>query len=373
MIRTVDPLTDPCSDLPPWEEFSIAVVIPAYNEAAHIVDVLRGLPTWIRHIIVVDDASRDGTADVVDGLAEEDERVVLIRHERNAGVGGAMISGFRKARELQAQIVVKMDGDGQMSPDHLPRLLAPLVAGEADFTKGNRFHDFAALAQMPLLRRAGNMGLSFLTKASVGYWRCFDPCNGFVAMRGEVLAAIQLERLHASYFFETSLLAELYLLGACIRDVPMPAIYGNEVSHLSITRVLCEFPPKLLWCFARRLLLKNFVYDFSMETIYLLSGLPLLLGGAIFGGWNWWRVAQAGVGAPTGTVVISAMLIILGFQLLLSAVSEDLQSAPSEPLCDWPLGPRRTPVAVGGMKSGLDASQWAAASPADPPSRQVKF
>jgi glycosyltransferase involved in cell wall biosynthesis len=321
----------------PLAAHRIAIVLPAYNEAARIAETLRCLPEYVRHIIVVDDCSRDATSQVVRSLAESDPRIELIRHEKNQGVGGAMITGFARARELEAQLVVKMDGDGQMSPADLPALLRPLVSGQADFSKGNRFHDFLALASMPPLRRAGNMGLSFLTKAAVGYWNIADPCNGYVAIRGEVLQALPLPALQRSFFFETSLLAQLFLLGAVIRDVPMPARYGQEKSKLRIGRVLLEFPPKLLGCFVRRAVLKNFIYDFSMESLYLLAAMPLLLGGGLYGGVNWLRYAWLGVGAPTGTVVLPAMMIILGFQLLLSALGEDVRNVPSRPLCGGPL------------------------------------
>jgi glycosyltransferase involved in cell wall biosynthesis len=313
--------------------YRIAVVMPAYNEAARIADTLQSIPSYVRHIIVVDDCSRDATSEVIRRLAEEDERIELIRHEKNQGVGGAMITGLTRARELQAQLIVKMDSDGQMSPDDLPALLRPLINGQADFAKGNRFHDFLALTQMPPIRRAGNMALSFLTKAAVGYWNIADPCNGYVAIRGEVLSALPISSLQRSYFFETSLLGQLFLLGAVIRDVPMPARYGNEQSKLRVTRILLEFPPKLLGCLFRRLVLKNFIYDFSMESLYLLAAMPLLVGGALYGGWNWLWYASLGVGAPTGTVVIPAMLIILGFQLLLSALVEDVRNVPQRPLC----------------------------------------
>lgn len=317
--------------------YRIAIVLPAYNEAARITETLLGLPDYVRHIIVVDDCSRDTTSDVVRKLAESDPRIELIRHEKNQGVGGAMITGLTRARELRAQLVVKMDADGQMSPTDLPALLRPLISGQADFAKGNRFHDFLALASMPPLRRAGNMGLSFLTKAAVGYWNIADPCNGYVALRGEVLQALPLHALQRSYFFETSLLGQLFLLGAVIRDVPMPARYGQEQSKLRISRVLLEFPPKLFGCLLRRLVLKNFIYDFSMESLYLLAALPLLLGGGLYGGINWARYAWLGIGAPTGTVVIPAMTIILGFQLLLSALGEDVRNVPTRPLCGGPL------------------------------------
>ncbi|MCI0358017.1 MAG: glycosyltransferase family 2 protein [Planctomycetaceae bacterium] len=323
------PADDPHDEL---GQYHVAVVIPAYNEERHIARVIASVPAFVRHIIVVEDCGQDQTAQVVERIAADDPRVFLVRHDRNQGVGGAMVSGFRLAVKLKAQIVVKMDGDGQMSADYLAELIDPLVRGQADLAKGNRFHDFPALARMPFVRRLGNVALSFLTKMAVGYWTCFDPCNGYVAIRGEVLRRLPLDKLHRSYFFETSLLAQLYLLGAVVADVPMPAIYGDEVSHLSVSRVLVEFPPKLAACLARRLLLKNLLYDFSMLSIFALAAILFLTTGVLYGGTNWILFAMAGQAAPTGTVVIPAMLITLGVQFLLSAVSEDLRAVPGKPL-----------------------------------------
>lgn len=311
----------------------IALVIPAYRVERHIGQVLRSVPHWVRHVVVVDDASPDGTYAVVQEAAAGDERIIILRHERNQGVGGAMITGFRKALDLGAHIAVKVDGDGQMSMEDLPALLAPLIASRADYAKGNRFRDFRRLRQMPPVRRMGNMALSFLAKAATGYWTCFDPTNGFVAIRSEVLSQIPFEKIHRSYFFEISMLAQLYLLGAVVMDVPMPARYGTEVSSLSIRRVLMEFPPKLVAAFLQRIVLRHFVYDFNMVSLYLLIGVPMCLAGTLFGGYEWWQYAHAGVRAPTGTVMIPTLLVILGFQLLLGAAGFDLQAVPLEPLC----------------------------------------
>ncbi len=317
-----------------FRRYAIAAVIPAYNVDRHIAEVLRTLPGFVRHIIVVDDASTDATAEVVSQVAARDRRVLLVRHAHNQGVGGAMITGFRKALELGAEVVVKVDGDGQMDPSYLPALLTPLLRGEADYAKGNRFRDFHALRQMPWIRRLGNMALSFAAKAATGYWNCFDPTNGFIAIRAEVLRQLPLERIDRSYYFETSMLSHLYLLGACVRDVPIPARYGEETSNLSIRRVLVTFPFKLAHTFLRRLILKNYLYDFTMESVYLLAGLPLLLFGMLFGGYKWAYYARLGVAAPTGTVMLPTISVILGIQLLLSAISIDLQSVPREPI--WP-------------------------------------
>ena len=248
------------------------------------------------------------------------------------GVGGAMITGYRKTLDYGAQVVVKIDGDGQMDMEYLPRLLQPLIEGKADYTKGNRFRDFKSLQQMPFIRRVGNMGLAFLAKAATGYWQTFDPTNGFNAIRSEVLAELPLEQINRTYYFETSMLANLYLIGAVVKDVPMPARYHGEVSSLLVHRILFEFPPKLISTLLRRVILKNFIYDFSMGSIYLLTGLPLLLFGFIFGIIKWIQYASIDIPAPTGTVMLATLSVLLGLQLVLSAIEIDLRSVPTEPL-----------------------------------------
>lgn len=314
------------------EKYNICAVIPAYRVEKQIDAVLRSIPRSVQHIIVVDDASPDATHEVVAAAARRDARIVLVRHSTNQGVGGAMVSGFKKAIELGPEIVVKIDGDGQMDLAHLDALLEPLVQGKADYAKGNRFRDFASLRRMPFVRRIGNLALGFLAKAATGYWHMFDPTNGFVAMRLEALRQLPLERIDRSYFFETSMLANLYMVGAVVRDVPMPARYQGEGSSLVIGRVLADFPPKLLLTFFRRLGLRNFIYDFSMSSVYLLAGLPLLLFGLIFGAIKWYEYATRGIPAPTGTVMLPTLCVLVGIQFLISAVEIDLRSSPSEPL-----------------------------------------
>lgn len=321
-----------------FHKHCIAAVIPCYRVEREIESVLQAIPSYIKHIIAVDDASPDSTADRVAASAKEDERLILIRHPSNRGVGGAMVTGYRKALDLGAQVVVKIDGDAQMDMADLPRLLQPLIEGRADYTKGNRFRDFVSLQKMPFIRRVGNMGLAFLAKAATGYWHTFDPTNGFTAIRSEVLAQLPLNMVDRTYYFETSMLANLYLLGAVVKDVPMPARYQGEASSLIIRRVLFEFPLKLISTFVRRLVLKNFIYDFSMGSIYLLAGLPLLIFGLTFGIYKWTQYTTIGVPAPTGTVMLPTLSVLLGIQLLLSAIEIDLRSVPTEPLTN-PLTP----------------------------------
>jgi dolichol-phosphate mannosyltransferase len=315
----------------------IAAVVPAYNVGRELGEVLRQIPSVVQSVIVVDDASRDDTAAVAEAFSKIDPRISLIRHDRNRGVGGATVTGFRKALESGADIVVKIDGDGQMPLWLIPQLVQPLVDGSADYTKGNRFRDFNSLRTMPLARRIGNVILSFLAKAATGYWQCFDPTNGFIAIRADVLSQLPLNRLDESYFFETSMLSRLYLFGAVVREIPMPARYAGETSNLSIARVIRQFPGRLTWSLVRRIVLKNFVYDFNLESFHILCGIPLLVAGVIYGGYHWWWYSSHHQAAPTGTVVLPAMLVILGVQLLLSAVNLDLQAVPREPINVGPI------------------------------------
>jgi dolichol-phosphate mannosyltransferase len=315
----------------------VAAVIPAYNVETELGEVLRQMPALFTTVIVVDDASRDGTAALAERYAQLDRRILVIHHEQNRGVGGAMVTGFRKALETGADVVVKVDGDGQMPLWLVPQLIEPLVAGTADYTKGNRFRDFAAIRTMPIIRRIGNVGLSFLAKAATGYWHCFDPTNGFVAIRADVLSQLPLQKVDPTYFFETSMLSHLYVLGAVVKEVPMPARYAGEPSSLSIPRIIRQFPGRLLWSLLRRLALKNFVYDFNLESFHLLAGLPMLLAGMLYGGYHWIWYSSRNLAAPSGTVVLSALLIMLGMQLLVSAVNLDLQSIPREPINGGPI------------------------------------
>jgi dolichol-phosphate mannosyltransferase len=311
---------------------SLAVVIPAYRVEQEIEKVVRSIPNYVQYIIVVDDSSPDRTTEILDLLTRDEPRLVLVRHDINQGVGGAMVSGFRKAIDLGAQIVIKIDGDGQMDPAYIQDLITPLIQGKADYCKGNRFRDFVALRQMPVIRRFGNIVLGFLTKVATGYWNIFDPTNGYLAIRTDVLAQLPLERIARNYYFETSMLSELYLIDAYVLDVPMPARYGNQPSSLVIYRIMFEFPFRLLITFFRRITLKYFLYDFSMVSIYLLSGIPLFLFGLIFGIIKWIKYASIMVPAPTGTVILPMLCVILGIQFILSAIQIDLQSLPRNPL-----------------------------------------
>jgi len=307
-------------------EFHIAVVIPAYKVAAQIQGVIAAVPRDVRHVLVVDDASPDDLRDVLKKV--NDPRLVVLRHDANRGVGAAMKTGFAKALELGADVVVKIDGDGQMDPRLIADFVRPLLEGRADLTKGNRFSDLAFIRKMPFVRRFGNLALSFLVKLASGYWHVFDPCNGYVAVRAEVLKRMLFRRLADRYFFEISFLCEAYFARAVLEDVPMTPVYAEEASSLKPSRIVFEFSPKLVVRTIRRILASYFLYDFNVVSLMLVAGFPLFVFGVVWSGYHWILVLQTGVLATTGTVVIGALSIILGFQLLLEGLVLDVQNEP---------------------------------------------
>lgn len=309
----------------------VAVVIPCYRVGDALADVIARTGPEVGLIVVVDDACPEGSP--ARALATvDDPRVRCVTHATNQGVGGATISGYRVALEAGAGIVIKLDGDGQMDPALIPALIAPLIAGHADYTKGNRFHRLGHLRGMPPLRLTGNTALSFLTKASSGYWQLFDPTNGFTAIHAAVLAQIDLDRLAKRYFFESDLLYHLNQLRAVVVEMPMPARYGDERSSLRPLRMIRPFLAGNLRNLVRRIGYGYFLRGFSIASVELLLALPLLAFGLGFGLDQWLASLRLGQPATAGTVMLAALPIILGTQFLLSWLNFDVAAEPSQPI-----------------------------------------
>ncbi len=305
---------------------SIAVVIPAYRVASHVGSVIAEVPASVRHIIVVDDASPDPIQDVLAKIVEP--RLIVLRHEVNRGVGGAMKTGFQKALDLGVDIVVKVDGDGQMDPALIPLFVEPIASGQADFTKGNRFDDLSFIRQMPFVRRMGNLALSFLVKVASGYWHAFDPTNGYVALGTNVLRRINSKRLADRYFFEISLLCEAYFTRAVLQDIPMKPVYANETSSLNPLATLGDFGPRLIGRSVNRVFMSYFMRDFNVVSVFLLAGVPSLMFGIVWSAYHWILSARLQMVASTGTVIVGMLPIVLGFQLVLQAIVLDVGNEP---------------------------------------------
>lgn len=310
------------------QKILIAAVIPAYNVEKYIGRVVRNLPDFVDHIIVVDDCSEDFTFQEVETI--NDNRIHLIKHIKNQGVGGAMLSGYKLAFSLGADIIVKIDGDDQMDPSYIKYLVKPIIEFKADYTKGNRFLHIKELQKMPIIRRIGNLGLSFLTKLASGYWNIFDPTNGYTAIHREAYKLLNKEKIDKDFFFETSMLIQLQRIHALVRDVPIPAKYDDQLSNLSTINTLFTFPPRLFKYSLQRIVFQYFLYDFTAVSVYLLVGFPLIIFGIAWGLLKWYQSSLTGIVTSAGTVLIAILPIILGIQFITSAVSFDIASKPNQ-------------------------------------------
>lgn len=305
-------------------------MIPSFKVHETIKEVVLSLPETISHIIVVDDKCPYGSGKEAEKANRKN--VVVLYHEANQGVGGAMVTGYRKALELGCDVVIKIDGDGQMDPKQIDRLVEPLLRNEADYTKGNRFINLATLRTMPKVRLFGNSILSFLVKISSGYWDIMDPTNGYTAIHRGVLRNLNLEKLSKRYFFESDMLIKLNIINAVVKDVNIPARYGSEASSLSIRKVLAQFPFKLMAGLMKRVALKYFVYDFNMASVYLIVGLPMFIVSILFGVREWVDSIMSGIPRTAGTIMLVALPVIVSFQMLLQAIQIDINSVPRKEL-----------------------------------------
>ena len=308
----------------------IAVVVPSYRVTDHIQEVLSRIGPEVEQIFVIDDACPDNSGDFVE-KSVKDKRVTVLRHTTNQGVGGAVISGYRAALDAKADIVVKVDGDGQMDPALIPRLVEPILRGEADYVKGNRFDSLEDLFEMPRVRIFGNAVLSFWSKLSTGYWSITDPTNGFTAIHSKALKSVNLDKLRKSYFFESDLLFRLSVVSAVVTDMPMKAVYGEERSHLRIRKVLFEFPYRHTVNLMKRVFYKYYLREWSIASFELPIGTAFTVFGIWFGLASVVAANSVGRAATAGQVTLSAVGIILGVQLLLSFLAYDIQAEPRIP------------------------------------------
>ncbi len=308
----------------------IAVVIPTYKACNHILGVIDGIGPEVARIYVVDDCCPDGSGDFV-ATNCKDIRVSVIKHTENQGVGGAVMTGYKAAIEDGMSILVKIDSDGQMDPALILGFVFPIASGEADYTKGNRFFDLEKVRSMPKMRLFGNAMLSLMCKLSSGYWNLFDPTNGYTAIHADVVRHLPFNKISRRYFFETDILFRLNTLRAVAVDVPMEAKYGDEVSNLKISKIIGEFFAKHVRNFSKRIFYNYYLRDMSLASIELPVGLVLLGFGSIYGGYHWINSIQTGISAPSGTVMLSAMPVLIGLQLILAFLSYDISSLPRRP------------------------------------------
>ena len=309
----------------------IAVVIPSYKVTRHILGVIDSVGPEVGRIYVVDDKCPEASGAFVRSHCS-DPRVSVLEHAVNQGVGGAVMTGYRAAIADGAAVIVKLDGDGQMDGALIPAFVAPILSGEADYTKGNRFFDLERIRAMPTVRLIGNAMLSLLTKLSSGYWDLFDPTNGYTAIHADCARYLPFDKISRRYFFETDMLFRLNTLGAVVTDVPMDAVYGDEVSNLKISRIATEFAAKHVRNFVKRLFYNYYLRNMSLASIELPLGIGALVFGLVFGLSHWLDSSRHGAATPAGTVMLAALPVLMGIQLILAFLAYDIASVPRRPL-----------------------------------------
>lgn len=305
----------------------VAVVIPCYKVVNQILEVIEGMGPEVSCIYVVDDfCPQQSGKYVFDNCI--DQRIRIIYHKKNQGVGGAVMTGYEAAIADGADVIVKVDGDGQMDPSLIPDFISPIAMGEADYTKGNRFYDLEKISTMPKVRLFGNAVLSLMAKLSTGYWDLFDPANGYTAIHAKVAGRLPFTKISKRYFFETDILFRLNTMRAVVVDIPMSAKYGNEVSNLDISKIIGEFLFKHMRNFFKRIFYNYYLRDMSLASIELPVGIALLSFGSIYGVYHWMLALKAGVLTPVGTVMLAVAPILMGLQLILAFLSYDISSLP---------------------------------------------
>ena len=309
----------------------LAVVIPCYRVKKHILEVLTAIGPEVDLIYIVDDGCPENSGDFV--MREyQDARIHVIHNLQNCGVGGAVMAGYAAAITDGATIIVKLDGDGQMDPALIPQLIAPILMGHADYTKGNRFFNLEKLHTMPKIRLFGNALLSFINKLSSGYWDIFDPTNGYTAIHAEVAKLLPFAKISQRYFFESDMLFRLNTIRAVVIDVPMDAQYGNEMSHLKIRDILGEFLRKHTQNFFKRIFYNYYLRNMSLASLELPLGMFLFLFGNVFGICAWIHSTQLKTATPTGTIMIATLSILMGLQFIMAFLNYDINAVWKQPL-----------------------------------------
>lgn len=309
-------------------DFKIAVVIPCYKVKDHILKVIEDIGDEVSAIYAVDDKCPDQSGEFILQNCT-DKRVRVLFNEENQGVGGAVIHGYKVGLAEGADVFVKVDGDGQMDPALIKLFVRPILRGEADYTKGNRFHEIEGLKPMPKIRLFGNAVLSFMTKFSSGYYKTFDPTNGYTAISAIALRKLPLDKVSKRYFFESDLLFRLNVVRAKVQDIPMDAVYGDEVSNLNIKKILMPFLKGNIKNLGKRIFYNYFLRGFSIASIELVLGALLFIFGVVYGAGAWYHSIATDTPATSGTVMLAALPIILGVQFLLSFIQADIQNQPT--------------------------------------------
>lgn len=307
-----------------YKNLKIGVAVPAYNEEKLIQKTLTTIPEFVDYIVVVNDGSQDDTLKKIKSSQKKDKRILLINNKANKGIGYSLSSAIKKAVELGSDRVAVMAGDAQMDPSYLKPLLDDMEERSLDFIKGNRFMHFDALKQMPRYRRFGNTVVSILTKFATGYYTIFDAPNGYVIYSKSVVERLPWHLVGEKYEFENTILIGLSIIDAKVGDFPIPALYGEEKSTIKLFSTTNRVLKVLLKGFWQRIYYKYIIFSFHPIALFLVSGFVFISCGALFGLWVLIEKLAYNTSPTTGTVMLCVLPIILGVQLLLTALVMDV-------------------------------------------------
>ncbi len=310
-----------------YRSLRVAVVIPAYNEEKLIAKTINTVPDFVDYIVTINDGSSDGTLKIQQQLAKKNKKVLVVNNEKNMGLGASMVRGYKRVLETDADLVGIVSGDGQCDPVYLEKMTAKLVDSKrVDYVKANRFVDIVALQQMPAFRRFGNTLITLLTKFSTGYYSIFDALCSFGMMRRSALESMPLHLIGKRYDFENTQLIAMSIGNVHIADYPVPALYGEETSTIKLWSTSWHIFKALFVGFWRRIYYKYVVRSFHPVALFLFSGMFMGTIGTLFGLYITYRRIFDDISPSTGTVMLVVVPLILGFQLILAAITTDIEN-----------------------------------------------
>lgn len=309
-----------------YRDLKVATILPCFNEEKLIEKTVKTIPDFVDKVIIIDDKSTDETLKIAKQLSKTNDKIVLVHLDVNEGIGGAYIHGFNVSLELSIDLIVTMAGDAQCNPEYISEMIDSLIDNDLAYVKANRFVHLNELKSMPKMRRIGNTIITILTKFSSGYYSIFDSQNGYGVFKKETLEKLPFEHIGRRYDYENTLLIALSIMGAKIKDVPVPAIYGDEESTIPVFKTTLR-ALRVVWKgFWRRMYYKYVVVNFHPIALFLFSGLLFALAGVGFALFILIEKLIYSNTPSTGTVMLCVLPLILGFQLILSAITMDMNS-----------------------------------------------
>jgi glycosyltransferase involved in cell wall biosynthesis len=307
-----------------YRGLKIAVLVPCYNEETLAAKTIDTVPEFVDKIVAINDGSVDDTLKVLRQLEKHNKRLDVLDNGVNEGLGKSLLNAFEFLQDTDIDAMGIMAGDAQMDPEYLSKLLDVLVDEDIDVAKANRFSQFHSVESMPSYRRIGNIVVSILTKFATGYYKLFDSLNGYVVYRKSIIDKIPKDIIGHRYEYENTMLVALSIVGAKIHDVPVPAVYGEETSTINLFGTTFKTLKVLNKGFWKRIYYKYVLYSFHPIALFLFSGLFASIIGLAWAIFILYAKIFQNISPSTGTVMLVVLPLILGFQLILTAIIMDV-------------------------------------------------